>query len=106
MSEPNEMQGLPSVERCMAVAAEACGMDVDAIRFGNRCRDNVMARDLCVYLLRSRRKMSWPEIAMALNMKSHGTAIAAHRRALSSAELMRMVGVEMDLFGSDSAAPP
>jgi len=47
---------------------------------GGRQRPSVIARALVVYLARQLTRMSYPEIARALNLASHSTVIAAERR--------------------------
>lgn len=66
--------------RIVDCVAQRLQMQVQLIRDGGRQRQAVLARGLIAFLARELTRMSYPEIARALNLSSHSTVIAAERR--------------------------
>lgn len=70
----------PRFARIVDCVAERLQMDPQRIYEAGRQRQAVIARGLVAYFARQLTRMSYPEIAKALNLSSHSTVIAAERR--------------------------
>lgn len=83
---------MPTVTQIIESAASAARLRASDITSHDRTRPIVKARQNAALRLRNELRMSYPEIARALGMRSHATAIAAVNRAAKSAGLPPVAG--------------
>ena len=79
--------------------ADALGVEASEVLGTGRHRRVVLARALCVYLLRELTTLSYPEIGRALARKNHSTAATADKRLRVQIEARSEAGIGGEFEG-------
>ena len=79
--------------------ARAIGVEASEVLGTSRHRRVVLARAMCVYLMRELTTLSYPEIGRALARKNHSTAATADKRLRVQIEARAGAGIGGEFDG-------